>query len=337
MNKVDALLRPFTPLIRPFYAGAGLILMYHRVTPDDGRPRNPSLEVTPQVLEEAILYFARRDYAFCCPADLDSRLRGEKRPVRPFVLFTFDDGYRDNLTHAYPIFQKHNLPFTVHVTTGLPDRTAVLWWYLLDDLLAQGDLEFESGGKHYAFQTSTPGETAAARAGLRKLLKYADLPTFRQLVDVLFEQRGLDPRARTEELALGWDQVRELAADPLVTIGAHTKGHFVLSRLTESEVREEIGGSKRILEEKLGRPVVHLAYPYGFRYEAGEREFCIAAECGFRTAMTTRTGNVFPAHAAHPLTLPRYEMGRITVGALDLVASGAMAMRVNRFRRVITA
>jgi peptidoglycan/xylan/chitin deacetylase (PgdA/CDA1 family) len=336
MNKIDALLRPFIPIIRPFYAGAGLILMFHRVTPDDGGPRNPTLEVTPQHLEEVILYFARRDYAFFSPDDLEAFLRGEKRADRPFVLFTFDDGYRDNLSHAYPIFQKHHIPFTIHLTTGLPDRTAVLWWTLLDDLLAQGDLEFQASGKDYAFKTSTPEEDAAARAGLRKLLKYADIQTFQQLVDLLFTQRGIDPHAKTEELALSWDQVRELAADPLVTISAHTLNHYVLSGLSESDVREEIGGSKRILEQRLGRPVVHFAYPYGFRYEAGEREFRIAAECGFHTAMTTRTGNVFPAHAAHPLALPRYDMGRIPVDQLDLVASGTMAMRVNRFKRVIT-
>jgi peptidoglycan/xylan/chitin deacetylase (PgdA/CDA1 family) len=339
VNRLDALLlRPLLPLIRPFYTGSGLVLMFHRVTPDDGQPRHPALEITPQRLEEVILYFARRGYAFYSPADLSAFLRGEKRSERPFVLFTFDDGYRDNLTHAYPVFQRHGAPFTIHLTTGLPDRTAVLWWYLLDDLLARAEtIAFELDGRAYRFETATPEGASAARAALRPMLKYADPRRFARLVDLLFRARGLDPLARTDELALTWDEVRRLAADPLVTFGAHTMSHYVLSRLDEAEARAEIAGSKRILEERLGRAVTHFAYPFGSRNEAGGREMRLAAECGFQTAMTTRYGNIFPAHAAAPLALPRYDMGHAPdPRQWDLIASGALALRLNRLRRVAT-
>lgn len=338
MNRLDRLLRPLAPLVRPFYAGAGLVLMFHRVTPEDGRPRNAALEITPQRLEETILHFVRRGYFFFSPADLAAFLRGERRPPQPFVLFTFDDGYRDNLTHAYPIFQKHGVPFTIHLTTGLPDRTAVLWWYLLDDLLARREpISFELDGQAHHFETTAPEQAASARAALRRMLKYAAPRTFDRLVDLLFRSRGLDPLARTEELALSWEEVRRLDADPLVTIGAHTVHHYVLSRLDEAEARAEIADSKSTLEARLGHPVTHFAYPFGSRYEAGERETRLAAECGFQTAMTTRYGNIFPAHAAAPLALPRYDMGHFPdLRYLDWIASGALAMRINRLRRVMT-
>lgn len=338
MNRLDRLLRPLIPLVRPFYAGAGLVLMFHRVTPDDGRPRNLALEMTPQRLEEIILHFIGRGYLFFSPADLGDFLRGEKRPPRPFVLFTFDDGYRDNLTCAYPIFHKHGVPFTIHLTTSLPDRTAVLWWYLLDDLLARREtIAFELDGQTYRLETAAPEEAAAARAVLRRMLKYAEPRTFDRLVDLLFRARGLDPLARTEELALSWEEVRRLDADPLVTIGAHTVHHYVLSRLEEAEARAEIAASKSILEARLGHPVTHFAYPFGSRHEAGKREARLVAECGFQTAMTTRYGNIFPAHAAAPLALPRYDMGHFPDPRyLDLIACGALAMRINRLRRVMT-
>ncbi len=338
MNRLDLLLRPLAPLVRPLYGGAGLVLMFHRLIPEGERPRLPTLETTPARLDEIIAWFERRNYLFYSPADLRRFLRGETRPERPFVLFTFDDGYRDNLTLAYPVFQRRGVPFTIHVAVGLPDRTAVLWWYLLEDLLAQGEpITLEINGQVRRFETDSPAAAAQTRAALRPLLKYASPPEFARLVEVLFRARGLDPLAPTDALALTWDEIRRLDADPLVTIGAHATNHRVLSRLDEAEARAEIAGAKRILEERLGRPVTHFAYPYGSRYEAGAREARLAAEYGFETALTTRYGNIFPAHAAAPLALPRYDMGHFPDPRyLDLIASGALAMRINRLRRVMT-
>ncbi len=337
MNRLDALLRPLIPLIRPVYGGAGLALMFHRLIPDGQTPRLPALETTPARLEEALVWFERRNYAFYSPADLRRFLRGETRPARPFVLFTFDDGYRDNLTLAYPVFERHGVPFTIHVTTGLPDRTAVLWWYLLEDLIERGEtIALELDGQTHRFETDTPAAAAQTRAALRPRLKYASPSEFARLVERLFRARGLDPLAPTDALALTWDEIRRLDADPLVTIGAHTCSHRVLSRLDEAEARAEIGEAKRILEARLGHVVTHFAYPYGARREAGRREARLVAECGFETALTTRYGNLFAAHAAAPLALPRYDLGHCPAPAcLDLIASGALALRVNRLRRVM--
>src|SRR6185503_7352645 len=140
-----------------------------------------------------------------------------------------------------------------------------------------------------------------------------------------------------DEVALTWDQIKQRAFDPLVTIGAHTVNQYVLSSLSDDEVRYEIFESRRILEAKLEKHIDHFSYPFGNRREAEAREFSIAAQCGFTTAMTTRNGNIFPAHDSHLNTLPRYDLTQIALPHdLDLVASGAMSMRVNRLRRVIT-
>jgi len=110
-----------------------------------------------------------------------------------------------------------------------------------------------------------------------------------------------------------------------------------LSSLGEDEARHEILESKRILEAKLDKEINHFAYPFGNRHEAEAREFRIAAECGFKTAMTTRTGSIFPDHKRHLMTLPRYDMAQIALPRdLNLVSSGALSMRVNRLRQVIS-
>ena len=341
MSRIDSLLRIAAPIVRPIYGGAGVILMFHRVLPAESRARirgHARLEVTPAALEQTIQYFARHNYAVYSPDDLYYFLTGAKKADKPFVLFTFDDGYVDNLTYAYPIFKKHNIPFTINVSTCFPERTAVIWWYLLEDLILTRDrLTFEHEGRNYDLDCGTTEGKALAFVSVRKLFKFANVGQRAELTNSVLLANNVNLLKKVDEVALTWKQLQQLASDPLVTIGAHTVNHYVLSSLGDDEVRYEILESRRILEAKLERQIDHFAYPFGNRREAEEREFNIAAECGFKTAMTTRTGNIFSAHNSHLTTLPRYDLTQIALPRdLNLVASGALSMRVNRFRRVIT-
>ena len=339
MSRLDSLLRIAAPFIRPMYGGVGVILMFHRVLPKEERPRiggHATLEVTPEGLEQTIDYFARKKYQVYSPNDLYQFLTGEIKSEKPFVLFTFDDGYVDNLSYAYPIFKKHNIPFTINVSTCFPERTAIIWWYLLEDLILNIErLAFEHEGKTYDFDCGTQEGKSQAYAVTRKLFKFASVQQREQLTKSVLLSNHMDFIRKAEEVALTWSHLRQLAGEPLVTISAHTVNHYVLSSLRDEEVQFEISESKRILEEKLDKPIDHFAYPFGNRREAEAREFRIAAACGFNTAMTTRAGNIFPFHSSYLLTLPRHDLAQLSLPRdLDLVASGALNMRVNRFRRV---
>ncbi len=94
--------------------------------------------------------------------------------------------------------------------------------------------------------------------------------------------------------------------------------------------------SRAVLEAALGRPPQHLAYPVGDPTSAGPREFRIAAELGFKTAVTTRPGVVFKVHRDHLTALPRisvngdFQQQRY----LKVLMSGAATAMWNGFRRV---
>jgi peptidoglycan/xylan/chitin deacetylase (PgdA/CDA1 family) len=98
------------------------------------------------------------------------------------------------------------------------------------------------------------------------------------------------------------------------------------------------GGARRI-EAKLGRRPLHFAYPVGNVAAASAREFAIAAEAGFKTAVTTRPGVLFPEHAKTLTALPRVsvngEFQRLRY--LDVLMSGAATALWNGFRRVNAA
>ncbi len=122
---------------------------------------------------------------------------------------------------------------------------------------------------------------------LRGLPEEADI---RREVSALCAAHGIDEDAVSRELCMSWDELKPFAADPLVTIGAHTVSHCNLAKQTEAMVVHELSASRTDIENVLQRPAVHLAYPYGDRCAAGYTEFALAKSAGFETAVTTRPG-----------------------------------------------
>ena len=138
---------------------------------------------------------------------------------------------------------------------------------------------------------------------------------------------------------MDWREVEGLAAHPLATVGAHTLTHPRLARLDLAEMRTELGAAKATLEARLGRPVVHLAYPVGDPGSAGRREFDAAATFGYASAVTTRPGVIHAAHAAHLTALPRVSVNGLwqDLRHLEVLLSGAAFALWNRGRKLSVA
>ena len=139
---------------------------------------------------------------------------------------------------------------------------------------------------------------------------------------------------------MNWEELNQLAAAPLCTIGAHTVNHMMLKKLdTEQAVRAEMEMSRAVIEAALGKRPQHLAYPIGDPTSAGPREFRIAAELGFKTAVTTRPGVVFKAHREHLTALPRISVNGDYQNQrhLKVLMSGAATAMWNGFKRVNAA
>jgi peptidoglycan/xylan/chitin deacetylase (PgdA/CDA1 family) len=146
--------------------------------------------------------------------------------------------------------------------------------------------------------------------------------------------------ALCRDLCMDWQDIVDLAADPLVTIGAHTVNHKMLKKMTdEASVRAEMEMSRAVLEAALGKRPEHLAYPVGDPTSAGPREFRIAAELGFKTAVTTRPGVLFKAHRDHLTALPRISVNGDFQRQryVKVLISGAATAMWNKFRRVNAA
>ena len=121
------------------FAGAGAILMLHRVSPECCSPLgvHAGLCITPQFLDQLILALKHLGYDFITMDDLPQRLA--KPTGKPFLTVTFDDGYKDNVVHAYPVLKRHNVPYTVYIAPGLTNGDTYLWWELLEHVISNQD------------------------------------------------------------------------------------------------------------------------------------------------------------------------------------------------------
>jgi len=295
---------------RQLYGGAGQILAFHRVVPEFSGERiwsNSYLEVTTGYLETVIQYYRSHGFDFL---SMDDLINGGFERKKKFVVFTFDDGFRDNLTQALPVLEKHGVPMTIYITTDFPDKKTILWWNVVEDvILANAHLSFEWFGERMEFPCSSPAEKNETFGMIHSLIQEGNELTLKERAMKFCSTFNTDPFASIRELAMDWDEVREMSRNKLVTIGAHSISHPVLSQLSAENSFDEMNRSKLRIEQETGKRVDHFAYPFGGMTEATGREYELAEKCGFRTAVTLVSASVKKDHSNKLFELPRIAVG----------------------------
>lgn len=329
-------------LLRPLFAGVGAVFMLHHVRPPREAEFQPNrhLEVAPEFLRVTLEHLRSHDIDVISMDEVHERLL-QGRFARRFAAFTFDDGYRDNRDFALPVLREFDAPATIYVASDFAEGTGLLWWTALEAVIAKAEqIDVQMGGSAVSFDTSTPAAKQAAFDRLHDWLRM--LPGEHDLqreIASLCARHDVDAAALCRGLCLSWDELRPLSDDPLVTIGAHSITHCNLAKQREEIAAQEINVSRERIEHVLQRPVLHLAYPYGDRHAAGDREFTLARAGGFKTAVTTRPGMLFSESIGHLTALPRvslngnYQDARI----LPVLTSGAATAMWNGFRRIAAA
>src|SRR5262249_34447829 len=286
--------------LRPVTGGVGAILMLHHVRPPrpDRFQPNRRFEVTPRFFARLVKSL-RRSGRDLIGLDEMHRRMVEKDFARRFVCLTFDDGYRDVLQWAYPVLKEAGAPFAVYVPTSFPDRLGDLWWLVLEAVIARNDrIGLVIDGRDRKFDCGTVAEKRTLYHELYWWLR--NRPTESEMHDIVRRLAAfyqVDVAAFCSELCMDWSELAQLAADPLVTIAAHTVNHPILLRLPKEAARSEMDLSRSVIEAALGMRPAHLSYPYGDRGASAAREFELAAELGFKTAVTARPGVLFSAHS----------------------------------------
>jgi peptidoglycan/xylan/chitin deacetylase (PgdA/CDA1 family) len=240
------------------------------------------------------LIYLRRNYYVVPLDEIVGRLRSGAFRTDQIAL-TFDDGLRNTLEVAYPILLELGMPATVFVCPGLIDEGRWLWNHECRARLCS---------LAPAALSPLAAEVQAPAAQLEPIVEWMKTLPFlkrRQTEEAIRKATpGFRPTAeqkRSYDL-LTWSEL-DLFDPAVMTIGAHTITHPILTTLSQDDLEHEIAGSRSRLEGRLRRPVRFFSYPNGVQ---DPRVVQASASC-FEASVTTKAGLVLPG--GNPHRIPR--------------------------------
>lgn len=286
------------------------VITYHRVVADfaaNAPDTTPSMLVSSRMLEQQLDWIGRR-FRFVSLDELASH--ADRGTTRTVAAITFDDGYRDVYEHAYPLLRRKGIPSAVFVVTGLVGTPGLQLHDRLYSLLARARSAPAAARRRCRHLLGALGagrpqldraRDAIGRPGdvARALLDHAPQADVLRLCDGLEAELGPDGgEAPAALVCMTWEMLAEMHRGG-VTIGSHTQTHALLANESRQKVRDELAGSRRELERRLGITVDHFAYPAGC-FDSGVVSAVAAA--GYRFGYTTCSHR----DRSHPsLTIPR--------------------------------
>lgn len=223
---------------------------------------------------------------------------------KDFVLLTFDDGYRNNLTTALPVIEKFEKKAIIFITTEFISRKAYPYELELASVIEHRDGLIVPDRK-MSIDIGDRSSEECTYQRLRRPLKTKSHAAREAFMEKLAVLNGYKRDRFQDEPILSWEEVIELDRHSLVTIGAHTRTHPVLTRRFPWTAYREMKSSKQVLERMLGREVKHFSYPYG-RNNILVRT--LARLAGFRWAFTTERRRIENLSTCNPMALPRLDI-----------------------------
>lgn len=306
------------------------IATFHRVLPEAERQRYPfpGIVVTPDELEEFLIYFAEHFDCGTLEAQHKRFLSGDI-PSRPLLALTFDDAQFDNYKYARPVLARHHVSASFFVPVVAVEKQDLLWHdrlgFAVLALLKQSQDGREKlmriladAGLAINTQGNWVGNIVAVSKGLT-------LEARLSLVETLVTASGT---ASSPEFArlMTFDEIAELADDGH-EIGSHSMTHCMMPECDDSALIYEVAESRHKLKAHLAQPIASFCYPNG---NSDTRTADAVAQAGYLRAVTTEWG------------CNKQESDRFQLRRYDMVASrvqdsngkfmpALLAFRMSRF------
>ena len=244
-------------------------------------------EITPQFLDRTIRALKRWKFDLVSMDEVCRR--AVTLPTRHrFASLTFDGGYKDVITSAYPVLSRHGVPFTIYLPTAFPDGLGEAWWLALEDMIARENrisLVIDRKERRFSIAQHVgqiSSSTNFSRAGCARCRRRI----FRSRSTISASAIRSTSRRCRASVSMDWDDLAKLAADPMVTIGSATVNYPVLSNLKDADAQREMAMGKAVAEAAFHRDVRHFAYPFGDRDVLAPRSMSsMAEEAGFASAV----------------------------------------------------
>jgi len=280
-----------------------VVLMYHRVGPevDEGSAAFEGMQVDPVTFNEQMAYL-RQHFNILALDDMRRHLRNRTPFPRNSCLVTFDDGWKDNYTHAYPVLKRYEIPAVVFLSVGHIGKRTKFW---PQRTFAALDAIRKSGGRNIDFQVLHRNLRGAVkfedigtwpeekfREEVReqiRILKKLPLKRIEPIVDELSACAGTSPDEDGESF-LSWEDVVAMSRGG-IDFGSHGLRHEILTNIPPEEVREDVRVSKALLEERIRKNVYAFSYPNGNHDPVVRKHI---GESGYEIAFGTSRGFAGP-------------------------------------------
>ncbi len=231
------------------------ILVYHRIIPE-GKSISPAVS-RKNFLKQ--LEYLKKHYRVISLDEGIRRFKEKNLPPRT-VCITFDDGYRDVFTEAFPCLKKFNLPFTLFLSSGLIEEGKLSWTEKINQAVENTTLSFLKlswkGGISYPLRSFQEKKIFCEKIE-EELLQVS--PSLREkIMEEILSQTG---ESKSPSLMLNWDEIKKMWESGLLGLGSHSLTHPVMIYLSEEELKKEVVLSKKLIQEKISAPVKGFSYP----------------------------------------------------------------------------
>ncbi len=305
------------------------VLNYHRV---DDISRSgfdtfiPNVSVSPEGFARQMDYVKRYYNVITCE-NLNA-FRTGKQDLPPYpMLITFDDGYYDNYSNAYPILKARDLPAVIFLTTDYIGNDVPFYWdYIAYCFYHTQKTSAELPLLGFVSWTNVSGRNTIASRWIN-VIKQLPNHDKKRIVSELAAILAVEvPDDAFSNLHATWDQIREMNQNG-IEMGAHTAGHPILTRISLSEVENELLRSKQKIEAEIGKPIVSFAYPNGGVGDFSPDVVSLVKKTGFELAFTLVDGTTrYKDVRNNPLTIRR-----ILLRTPDVLPRFAAKLSANRF------
>lgn len=236
------------------------------------------------------------------------RLLKDDQLKEPTVAVTFDDGFMNNYTLAFPVLYELGIPATIFLTTGLIDTDNTVWFAELIDMIGTTKEQGLTVNGRF-FPTDTPESKFTSCAEIQALLKTMPhqglLEEIKRIKAVLGYKPSIDKSSPFRMLDAR--AINEMVASGLIEFGAHTHNHAILSLLDQERQFFEIERSIKAVSHLTGRPCTLFAYPNGGHDDYDPHTMHILESIGIQGAVTMISGP--NCYGMDLLQLRRYGIG----------------------------
>jgi peptidoglycan/xylan/chitin deacetylase (PgdA/CDA1 family) len=286
-----------------------LVLAYHRIGHPELCPYDTDLfSATPEDFEEQVAYLKSRFHVVSL-TEVRQLVGHPAKWRHSMALITFDDGYIDNYTVAFPILSRHGLEGSFFLPTGFVGTRRLPWWDGIAYLVRQS-VKSRISIRH-PLSIDLDLSRGAREAAVRRAIALCKLPSTTstsRFLDLLAEACGVEvPVEAPERLFLDWSEAADMLRHGMA-VGSHTQSHELLRRLSGEAEYDELSGSRDILRRRLGGEVTAIAYPVGSLTSFSSRTCTNAERAGYDLGFSFYGGINLPAE------VKRFDLQRVNIG-----------------------